>query len=116
MYTVGLLLQQFYNNFKDLSQSKTEQNRTEQNLLKMCTKYIVFFIYNITNIVMSCDKYPETEMTDTYKSTCEIGNMCEDEQKGSYYLWTLRVLFGIARASLTNIDNLTSSTLLHEFK
>ena len=39
----------------------TEQNRTEQNLFKTCTKYIVFFIYNITNIVMSCDKYTETE-------------------------------------------------------
>ena len=38
-----------------------EQNRTEHNLFKTCTKYIVFFIYNITNIVMSCNRYTETE-------------------------------------------------------
>ena len=58
------------------------ENRTEQNLFKTCTKYIIFFIYNITNIVMSCDKYTETERQIITSQHCEIKNMCEDEQKG----------------------------------
>ena len=45
------------------------------------------------------------------KKTCARMN-----KKGLYYLWTLRIVFRIARASLTNIDSLTSSTLFHEFK
>ena len=38
------------------------KKRTEHNLFRTCTKYIVFLIYtcNITNIVMSCDSNAAT--------------------------------------------------------
>ena len=53
-----------------------EQNRTEQNLFKTCTKYIVLFIYNITNIVMSCDKYTETETEQNRVGFCGDLSFC----------------------------------------
>ena len=56
---------------------------------------------------MLCDKYTVHRITEYYKSTCEIKNMCEDEQKRLNYIWTLRIVFRIARACLTNIDNFT---------
>ena len=45
------------------------------------------------------------------QKTCARMNKEKD-----YHLWTLRIVFRIERASLSNIDNFTSSTLFHEFK
>ena len=43
--------------------------------------------------------------------------MCEDEQRNRLLAMNIKNSIAyIERASLTNIDNFTSSTLFHEFK
>ena len=65
---------------------------------------------------MPCDKYTETERQIITSQHVRSKTCARMNKKGLYYLCTLRIVFCVARASLTNIYNLTSYTLFHEFK